>query len=445
MPGAASGPRRKRAASTRPTGLRGASSPPPEYSKIEANLLHQLRIGVDQRPPDAIRLPRRLLVTSSAAVVLAAAVAGGWLFANRALAVQTAAAVAASAGAKTADTVLQTTGYVTARRRATVSTQITGTLTQVLFEEGDRVEAGQVIARLEDTGLRAALDAAQANVDMARAESSQAQVQLQQAQRDANRQAELASSGMVPKQAAEQSRSALDGDVAQLEIRRRGIESAQAQFAQARANLSYATVRAPFAGIITEKTAQVGEIVSPMSSGGFTRTGVGTIVDMDSLEVDVDVNEAYISQVRPDMTARAVFDAYPGWTVPAHVIATIPSADRAKATVKVRVALELKDPRIVPDMGAHVSFLGGKPSDEAAPVAGILAPREAIVERDQHATVFVVAQGRVSQRAVDPAARDVGAMKLIVSGIRAGEMLVLSPPPQLHDGSNVTVHTASEP
>ena len=384
-------------------------------------------------------------MTCSAGVVLAAAVAGGWLFTNRAIAVQTVAAVATSAAAKTADAVLQTTGYVTARRRATVSTQITGTLTQVLIEEGERVEAGQVIARLDDSGLRAALDAARANVDMARAQASQAEVQLQQAQRDSNRQAELASSGMVPRQVAEQSRSAVDGDVAQLDVRRKGVESAQAQFAQARANFNYATVRAPFAGIVTEKTAQVGEIISPLSSGGFTRTGVGTIVDMNSLEVDVDVNETYIGLVRPDMTAQAVFDAYPGWTVPAHVIAVIPSADRAKATVRVRVALELKDPRIVPDMGAHVSFLGGKPSSEAAPVAGVLAPREAVVERDEHAAVFVVAQGRATQRAVEPAAKDVGAMKLILSGIRAGEMLVLSPPPQLHDGSSVTIHPASEP
>ena len=175
---------------------------------------------------------------------------------------------------------------------------------------------------------------------------------------------------MATQQFAEQSRTAVATATAQLAARRREADAARAQVAAAKVNFEYSVVRAPFAGVVTVKAAQVGEIVSPLSAGGgFTRTGVGTIVDMDSLEIDVDVNEAYINQVRPDMPAEAVLSAYPDWKIPAHVIAIVPAADRGKATVKVRVGLEQKDPRIVPDMGVRVAFLGaeGRRRPRAAP------------------------------------------------------------------------------
>ena len=241
---------------------------------------------------------------------------------------------------------------------------------------------------------------------------------------------------MATQQFAEQSRTAVATATAQVAARRREADAARAQVAQARVNFEYSVVRAPFAGIVTVKAAQVGEIVSPLSAGGgFTRTGVGTIVDMDSLEIDVDVDEAYINQVRPDMPAEAVLSAYPDWKIPAQVIAIVPAADRGKATVKVRVGLEQKDPRIVPDMGVRVAFLGQKAGAGGARARGVLVPPAAIVERDGTSVVFVVENGRAAARAVEPATQDIGELKLVPEGLKAGERVVVSPPPALQDGA----------
>ena len=350
---------------------------------------------------------------------------------------------APSAAAAAAGTVLQATGYITARRQATVSTQITGTLTEVLIEEGVRVEKGQVIARLEDSGLRASLEVANANVKTAEAQVATAEAQLGQAQADSRRQQSLVASGMATQQFAEQSRTAVSTATAQLDARRREAEAARAQVAQAKVNFDYAIVRAPFSGVVTVKAAQVGEIVSPLSAGGgFTRTGVGTIVDMDSLEIDVDVGEAYINQVKPEMPAEAVLSAYPDWKIPAHVIAIVPAADRGKATVKVRVGLDQKDPRIVPDMGVRVAFLGQKASPAEPAPKGVLVPPAAIVQRDGKSVVFVVDNGKAAERVVVPAAQDVGAMKRLPDGVKAGERVVVSPPPALQDGASVAIEEA---
>jgi len=417
-----------------------------EESEIDANLLNELRIGDQHRENEGGGAPRWVWPTL-AVVVLVVLLAGAawWFFAARPIAVQTAVASAPGAGTA-AGAVLQATGYITARRQATVSTQITGTLTQVLIEEGDRVQKGQVIARLEDSALRAGLNVAQANISSAQAQVAQAQAQLTQATADMRRQDELAASGMLSKQAAEQARTVVASYAAQLEARRREADATRAQLAQAQVNFDYTIVRAPFAGVVTVKAAQVGEIVSPLSAGGgFTRTGVGTIVDMESLEVDVDVNEAYIGQVKADMPAEAVLDAYPDWKVPAHVIAIVPSADRGKATVKVRVALEQKDARMVPDMGVRVSFLGSKPT--AAPTRapkGVLVPPQAVAQRDGQSVVFVVSDGKVQQRVVKPAAQDVGSMKLLPDAVKPGERVVLSPPAALHDGAEVRIDSETK-
>jgi len=414
-----------------------------EDPDIDPNLLNELRIQGGEREDAHGGPPRWLWPLLGMLVVLALGAGGAWWFllGGRPTAVQTALATAPAGGAGAAGAVLQATGYITARRQATVSTQITGTLTQVLIEEGDHVQKGQVLARLEDSGLRASLNVARANIAAAAAQVAQAQAQLEQAEADARRQDELASSGMLSRQAAEQARTAVASVAAQLEARRREADAARAQLAQAQVNYDYTTVRAPFAGVVTVKAAQVGEIVSPLSAGGgFTRTGVGTIVDMDSLEVDVDVNEAYIGQVKPEMACEAVLDAYPDWKIPAHVVAIVPAADRGKATVKVRVAFEQKDARMVPDMGVRVSFLAARPS--GAPVAapkGALVPAQAVVQRGGDSVVFVVADGRVQQRRVKPAPQDAGTMKLLPDGVKAGETVVLSPPPALADGSEVRI------
>lgn len=386
-----------------------------------------------------------------AGVAIAGALAAGgawWLTANRSMPVTVATAQAASgSGAASTSAVLQATGYIVARRQATVSTQITGTLTAVYIDAGDKVTKGQVLARLEDASQRAALDAARANARSADAQTEQARAQLAQSQADARRQRDLLAQGMVSHQAAEQADTAVIVNQATVLARQRAADAARAQLAEAQVQFDYTTVHAPFSGVVTAKAAQVGEIVSPLSAGGgFTRTGVGTIVDMDSLEIEVDVNEASIGQVRPDMPCEAVLDAYPDWKIPAHVIAIIPTADRGKATVKVRVGLDQKDRRMVPDMGTRVSFLREaekKAVSGAPPVRGALIPAQAVVQRDGDSVVFLLgADGHVHQRKVK-AAGQVGELTRIPDGIEAGEQVVLSPPATLKDGAAATATTAT--
>ncbi len=402
-------------------------------------MLKELRIDGAQREDHGGGTPKWVWGLAGAAVLLAAAGGGAWWYlnANRAVPVQT-VAVKANGQGVSPNAVLQATGYVTARRMATVSAQITGTLTEVLIDEGFKVRKGQVLARLDDTGLKAGLAAAEAQVRTAEANLGQLRAQLAQAQADERRQAELNAAGMTTRQSREQAATAVKTVAAQLEAAQRQVEAAQAQARASRVNYDYATVRAPFDGIVTARAAQVGEIISPLSAGGgFTRTGVGTIVDMDSLEVSVDVNEAYISQVKADMPCEAVLDAYPDWKIPAHVVAVIPSADRGKATVKVRVALEQKDERVVPDMGVRVSFLAAKAPVDAKPVPGVLVPPDAVTERDGVPVVFVVAEGRAQQRTFKEGA-SVGKFHLVTEGVKAGETVVVSPPAELKQGSTVS-------
>lgn len=408
-----------------------------------AELLKQLRIDRNQREDvDGGGHRGRWIALGVVLVLLLVLGAGGWWWmAHRPVLVQT--AVAASPGKQgEAGAVLEATGYVTARRQATVSAQITGTLTEVLIEEGDHVTKGQILARLEDSGYRANLDAALASAQAAQAQVAQLQAQLVQARADAARLDALVGRGLVSKQAAEQARTAVASDQAQVDAQRRQVAAAQAQARVAQVNYDYTVVRAPFAGVVTDKAAQVGEIVSPLSAGGgFTRTGVGTIVDMDSLEIDVDVNEAYIGRVQPGMPAEAVLDAYPDWRIPAHVIAIVPAADRGKATIKVRVALEAKDARIVPDMGVRVAFLEHKEPATVASPKGVLVPATALTQRDGKSVVFVV-QGKVArQRAVAPAPQAYGDLRLLPEAVNPGDTVVVSPPASLHDGAAVQTST----
>jgi len=409
----------------------------------QAELLKELRIEKHQRDDHRGGPARWPWIVLAVALLLAlVGSAAWWATSHRAIAVQTATAVS-PASDPGAGAVLQATGYVTARRQATVSAQITGTLTAVLIEEGDRVKKGQVLARLDDSAYKAALDAVKAQAAAAHALVAQYQAQLAQNERDATRQQSLAAQGLVPKQTAEQARTLVDSTRAQLVSQQKQVAAADAQVVEAQVNFDYCVIRAPFDGVITTKDAQVGEIVSPFSAGGgFTRTGIGTIVDMESLEVDVDVNEAYIGRVKPDMPAEAVLDAYPDWKIPAHVIAIVPAADRGKATVKVRVALEKKDARIVPDMGVRVSFLEQKTANVAQAPKGVLVPAKAIAQRDGRSVVFVVAGGKAQLRTVQPAAQNYGDMKLIPDALQAGDAVVLSPPAALRDGADVQTETA---
>jgi RND family efflux transporter MFP subunit len=408
-----------------------------------ADLLKQLRIERHQREDHGSGSGRWPWAVGIVLLLLLLGGAAWMLMGHSAVLVQTAQAVSPTTDSE-AGAVLQATGYVTARRQATVSAQITGTLIAVLIEEGDHVTKDQVLARLDDSAYKAALDTAVAQAAAAHALVAQFQAQLAQNLRDAAREESLATSGLVSTQLAEQARTLANSMRAQLGSQQKQAVSADAQVVEAKVNFDYCVVRAPFTGVITTKDAQVGEIISPFSAGGgFTRTGIGTIVDMDSLEVDVDVNEAYIGRVKPDMPAEAVLDAYPDWKIPAHVIAIVPAADRGKATVKVRVAIEHKDSRIVPDMGVRVSFLEVKPKVAAQAPRGVLLPAKAIVQRDGHSVVFVVVDGKVRQRTVEPSTQSYGELRLVPAAVSVGDNVVLSPPASLHDGSDVQMKAAT--
>ncbi len=335
---------------------------------------------------------------------------------------------------------LDATGYVTARRQATVSAQITGTVAAVLIEEGDRVAEGQVIGRLDDTAQRAALLQAQAQLHSAQALLLEAQAQLAQNQRDVRRDEDLVQHKLVSEQAVELARTQVEAQSAQVEAQRKQIDLAAANVRAAQVQLDYCTVRAPFTGVVIAKAAQVGEIISPLSAGGgFTRTGIGTLVDMDSLEVEVDVNEAYINRVEPGQRVESVLNAYPEWRIPSHVIAIIPTADRSKATVKVRIGLDVKDKRIVPDMGVRVSFLeaASAAAGSAERPRGVLVPAAALRKDGEQDSVFVL-QGQHVQRRVVTLGGTSGDERQLLTGVSAGERVVVDPPADLRDGAAVS-------
>jgi RND family efflux transporter MFP subunit len=409
----------------------------------KSDLLHQLRI--DREAEDTHRGGARIEVgVAVVLLVLAVLAAGGWWYlrSGASFEVETATAVAPTAASASGPlAVLQATGYVTARREATVSAQITGTLTQVMIEEGEHVAAGQVLAKLEDTAQRAALAQAEAQLRASQAMLVQFTSQLAQYRRDLKRAEDLVGRKLVSQQALELARTQVETQAAQVESQKKQVDLAEAGVDGAKVQLDYCTVRAPFAGVVIAKAAQVGEIVSPLSAGGgFTRTGIGTIVDMDSLEIEVDVNESYINRVVANQKIEAVLDAYPDWKIPGHVIAIIPTADRSKATVKVRVAMDTKDARIVPDMGVRVSFLEEAPKDGAAappPPKGVLVPPSGIVERDGKSVVFVIDGDRARLHGVGPG-QQMGDMRL-VEGLASGTRIVRAPPKEMSDGSRVTI------
>lgn len=410
----------------------------------KAELLQQLRIDRGQKVDHGDRGRTKWLAGAALAVLILAAGGAYLLLRGRPIAVEAATAAAPSANSGPT-AILQATGYVTARRQATVSAQITGTLTQVLIEEGEHVKAGQVLARLEDTAQRAALGQAEAQLEAAKALAVQIQAQLGQARRDLVRSQDLVGRKLVSQQAVETAQTQVDSLAAQLDSQQRDVDLARAGVRGAQVQLDYTTVRAPFAGVVIAKAAQTGEIISPISAGGgFTRTGVGTIVDMDSLEIEVDVNEAYINRVQPAQPAQAVLDAYPSWTIPAHVIAIVPTADRSKATVKVRIGIDQKDSRILPDMGVRVSFLeepakeaAASPGTSAVATSSVLVPSSAIVSRAGHSVVFVIEGDHARLAPVTPG-QTYGDLRG-VEGIAAGTRVVREPPGEMNDGARVSV------
>ena len=412
-----------------------------------AELLKELRID-RSAPPTRGPTPSRRWLWIVIGLILALLLAlgiGAMLGGKPPVTVQTAPVVAMDQAGAANSSVLDASGYVVARRMATVSAKITGKVREVMIEEGMRVEEGQVMATLDpiDANAQRSLNAAQ--LDAARSQTIGLQAQLRQAEAEAGRLQSLVGQQLVSRSQYDQAVAARDSLRAQLATAGHNAKVAQDALAIADLGVDNNVVRAPFSGVVTAKAAQPGEIVSPLSAGGgFTRTGIGTIVDMESLEVEVEVGEAFIGRVQPQMPVEIVLNAYPDWKIPGHVIAIIPTADRGKATVKVRVALEAKDPRIVPEMGVRVSFLEKAAAAGAEAPKGVRVPAAAIVERDGKPVAFVLqADDKVKQQPLEVGqvlAKD----KQVLSGLRAGQTVVLSPAAELKDGDKVALEGAKK-
>ncbi len=346
-------------------------------------------------------------------------------------------ATARSAGGGSA-VLLNASGYVTPRVRATVAAKITGRVEAMLVDEGMVVAAGQVLARLDESDVRARLAAAVAERDAAAAATTDLEVNLANAERELARQQDLAKQGVTSPQALDAASTLVDSLKARIVLASRQVASAEAAIGIARQDLDNCVVRAPFAGVAVSKDAQVGEMVSPVSAGGgFTRTGISTIVDMTSLEIEVDVNESYIARVKPGQKVEATLDAYPDWKIPATVRTVIPTADRQKATVKVRISFDQLDPRILPDMGVKVAFLAAEQPAEA-PAAAAVIPSAAVRSDGGGSVVYVVRDGRVERRAVTLGARRADEVE-VLAGVAGGDQLVVAGPARLEDGQQVRV------
>ena len=393
-----------------------------------------------EREPDRPRVGRWvgwvvvLLITAGAG-------AGAWAWVTRERPIEVGVATVTERPVGTQAAVLNASGYVTARRRATVSSKVTGKVVEVNVEEGMAVTQGQVLARLDDSTARAALALAVAQAESARKAVNENEVHLAQARLTLRRVTELRTKGIATESDVDLAKSDVDGTEARINALRGQVSVAERQIELQQTDLDNTVIRAPFTGVAISKDAQPGEMVSPVSGGGgFTRTGICTIVDMRSLEIEVDVNESYINRVTPGQRVSAVLDAYPDWQIPGHVITMVPTADRQKATVLVRIAFEALDPRILPDMGVKVTFL--KEDEEAAAPAAAqpatLVPKAAIQSDNTNSFVYVVTGDIVERRAVKVGGAD-GDRVEVLAALRAGERVVVSPPPGLVDGAKVVV------
>ncbi len=421
----------------------GTTKPTPFKTDLDS-----LRIAPEKRKNNSSG-KRWLWVVLALVLFMAGAVAAYAYFTARPE-VEVAAARKPTAGGPVG--VLNASGYITPRRRATIAAKITGRVTRVLFDEGTRVGEGQLLATLDDSDARRALDAAQADRNTSDAAIADYEVQLRNAEIELHRAEELQKSGFQTQQAVDTARTQVDSLRAKIALARQQVVAAAARVREEEQAVANCTIRAPFAGIAVSKDAQVGEMVSPISAGGgFTRTGIATLVDLHSNEIEVDVNESYIARVRPDQPVNAVLDAYPDWVIPAKVRTVIPTADRQKATVKVRISftepdhVRLLDPasdaRILPDMGVKVTFLephdvSGK--DAAKPASVAVVPASAIRSDGPSKYVLVIKGDAVERHAVTLGA-SVGSDVEILGGLQPDATVVVKGPNSLRDGQSVQV------
>ncbi len=397
-------------------------------------LLNQLRI--DRGAPAQREKGRLRLWIGLGAVVLAALGIGAWVVAGPSgVPVHVATVRAAEGGQAAGGSLLDASGYVVALRQAAVSGKSVYKVVDVLIEAGQHVHEGQIIARLDDTNNHAALMQAEAQVKAAEAALAAAKVALADAAPIYQRNKKLVAEGWVSRGAFDASQATYDADKTNLAVAEKQLEVARGGLQVAQRYEDDTIIRAPFDGVVTAKGAQPGEIVSPQFLGGG---GVATIVDMNSLEVQVDVSENFISRVHADQRAVIKLNAYPDWEIPAHVIAVIPTADQSKATVKVRVAFEQRDDRVLPQMGARVSFLEDRKTGPVAQAPGVIVPPEAVQANGEVGTVFVVEGDRVERRAVRLGARNADG-QTVLSGLQSGLKLVVGDLANLTDGARVDI------
>ncbi|HUJ09522.1 MAG TPA: efflux RND transporter periplasmic adaptor subunit [Verrucomicrobiae bacterium] len=365
------------------------------------------------------------------AVFLIAAIA--WLIQPGGVSVHTAVAREITAGGGER-TVLNASGYVTARRQATVSSKVTGKVVEVLVEEGMKVKEGQVLARLDDTNVKTSLRVAEAQLESAKTALEETRALLKDADLAWHRTIDLRKENIASQADLDTAESNAKSLQARLDRQQVDITVAQRQVELWQQQMEDTIIRAPFDGIVTSKDAQPGEMVSPVSAGGgFTRTGICTIVDMSSLEIEIDVNESYINRVEPGQPVEATLDAYPEWKIPCKVIAIIPTADRDKSTVKVRVGFDKLDPRILPEMSVKVAF---RDTGTTAADRSVIIPKSSVESHDGHDVIYVVHNHRAERRAVT-----VGSTQnndaVVLAGVSDGETVIVDPPPGLADGTAV--------
>jgi RND family efflux transporter MFP subunit len=395
-------------------------------------------LRIDDRSRTSGGSGKRIAAVVALVALVVAGAAGFFFWKGRTPIVEV--AVARTASDPRAQALLNACGYVTPRRRATVAAKITGRVTGVFFDEGVHVHDQQELATLDDADVRRALDSAKADRDASEAAIADFEVQLKYAEVELKRADSLQAAGVQSQEALDNARMQANSLRAKIALAKSQVVSATARIAEAQQAVDNCVIRAPFDGIIVSKDAQVGEMVSPISAGGgFTRTGIATIVDMNSNEVEVDVNESYIARVRPGQRAISTLDAYPDWQIPSSVRTVIPTADRQKATVKVRVSFDHLDPKILPDMGVKVAFLSDQPTPEGkAPAAKAIIPQNAVRKDGEASVVWVVRDGKIDRRAVTLGAEH-GSDVEVTAGVSAGDSLVIHGPEGLHEGQAVEI------
>ncbi|MFL6311216.1 MAG: efflux RND transporter periplasmic adaptor subunit [Terriglobales bacterium] len=408
-----------------------SSSMPPQHD------LSSLRI--DDRSRRASKSGKRLGLFAAAVGALLLLGSLSLAFRSQTPIVEVATARPAS-GAK-AEALLNASGYITPRRRATVAAKVTGRVEQIYAEEGLHVKSGQVLATLDCSQPNAALTSAKSDRDATAAALADLQVQSANADREAVRAQGLHTAGVISPQALDTAKTAAESLHSKIALTKEQVRAADSRIGVAKEDADNCIVRAPFDGIVVSKDAQRGEIVSPISAGGgFTRTGIATLVDMNSLEIEVDVNESYIARVQAGQRVSATLDAYPDRELPAKVRTVIPTADRQKATVKVRIAFDKLDDTILPDMGVKVAFLSAAPAagKNAGSEARALVPKSAIRNDSGKQIVYLVRDQKLERRAVSLGAER-GSDVEILAGLVPGDKLVVSGADKLHEGQAVEV------